>query len=128
MLELHFKEATAVDTNPIELEQVINTNNGLDFNENVITHLTDGIYEIVGMVTLQATSVTNIGVAIYTDDVKQGNDDHFFAAAEGEVLTIPIYGILKIVPNETGVFAKTMFRSIGAPKVIAGTVSVKKIV
>ncbi|MBQ0141855.1 MAG: hypothetical protein KBT06_03480 [Prevotellaceae bacterium] len=128
MLEIHFKEADAVDGSPLEIEEVLNSNDNMSLNANVITHLSAGIYEVAGMVTLQATAVSNVGVSLYTNDEKQGNDDHFLAAAIGEILTIPFYTVIEITPAENGEFAKSEFRSMGNPKVLAGTISVKKIV
>lgn len=127
MLLIDLTAGTTAANTAIPFTESINTNNNLNISNSNILVLIPGIYEVSGNATVTSTSADDYGLGIYANDELQGIESVNLATGASETTTIPVYGVINIKETPVLGYATINFMPVGAPTIVGGTISVKKI-
>lgn len=116
---------------PMKFEVSLNTNTSIQVKDDDILLASPSVYEIQGTVTMASTAAGLYGLKINAEEdslyLESNNTFQNLAAASGEKTTIPIYTVVKVVAKDSSGMATFNLAPIGAPTVISGSFSVKRI-
>lgn len=99
MLKLTNTTSTALAANQvIPLSAVLDTNNSLSFSNNTIKINKAGYYDVTGNFVITATAAGDISVRLFANGVAIPEAIATeTAAAVGNVITLPIHDIIKVI-------------------------------
>lgn len=99
MLKLTNTTSTALTANQvIPLSAVLDTNNSLSFSNNTIKINKAGYYDVTGNFVITATAAGDISVRLFANGVAIPEAVATeTAAAAGNVITLPIHDIIKVI-------------------------------
>lgn len=121
------KLTAGIATNPLSFTVDVNTNSSLIVNGNSVQITIPGIYEVVGAVTAESSASGAYGLSVYANGSAYASPFINLAAAGDEETTIPVYAVVDIVENNVSGYATITFVPTGAPTIVSGTISIKRI-
>lgn len=127
MLNVNLVAGNTTANTAVAITQAINTNNNLNISNNQIQVLNPGIYEIVGNATVTSSAADDYGLGVYANNELQGIESVNLATGASETTTIPIYAVVNIINTTVNGYATIAFMPVGAPVIVGGNISVKKV-
>lgn len=127
MIKLKPEAGTYVANAIIPLNQVFNTNSNFASNNNGVDVKKAGFVELIGGINLTATVAGPLTINILADGnvVATSNE---VAAAIGDVITVPIYDLFRVLPiNILNGYANVSLQLVTPATVSSGIVTLKYI-